>query len=87
MLNIKDLSATQELDSKAMTAVRGGGDVYSSIEQKNIGKADSGFVSVVEGTNNLLSENNAIDTTFKLSKTDITNVAAGQHNKAGVFGF
>ena len=84
MLTIKDISASQDLDRTAMSDVRGGGDVYSTNLQSNQGAAVGGLVGIVDNDNVLFSQNNAIDNKFKLEQTDITNVAAGLGNIAGV---
>jgi hypothetical protein len=63
MLTIKDLSASKELDVKAMSEVRGGGDVYSANGQSSVQSAAAGLVAVNEGTQNLLSSNTAVDIT------------------------
>ena len=81
MLTIKDLSASLELDRKAMTEVRGGGDVFSTNVQGSSQSAVGGLVAVNESTQNLFSANSAVD------YTDIqkTLVAIGQNNGLGIF--
>ena len=61
MLTIKDLSASKELDVKAMSEVRGGGDVYSANAQSSFQGSAAGLVAVNESTQNLLSSNPAFD--------------------------
>ena len=61
MLTIKDLSASKELDVKAMSEVRGGGDVFSTNGQGSSQSAAAGLVAVNESTQNLLSSNTAFD--------------------------
>lgn len=81
MLTIKDLSASKELDSKAMTEVRGGGDVFSTNVQGSSQNAAAGLVAVNDSTQNLFSQNTAFD------YTDVqkTLVAIGQNSGLGVF--
>ena len=81
MLTIKDLSASLELDRKAMTEVRGGGDVFSTNVQGSSQSAVGGLVAVNDSTQNLFSANSAVD------YTDIqkTLVAIGQNNGLGIF--
>ena len=81
MLTIKDLSASLELDRKAMTEVRGGGDVFSTNAQGSSQGAVGGLVAVNESTQNLFSANSAVD------YTDIkkTLVAIGQNNGLRIF--
>ena len=63
MLTIKDLSASKELDVKAMSEVRGGGDVFSTNVQGSSQSAVAGLVAVNDSTQNLLSSNTAFDYT------------------------
>ena len=63
MLTIKDLSASKELDVKAMSEVRGGGDVFSANGQSSFQGSAAGLVAVNESTQNLLSSNTALDYT------------------------
>ena len=63
MLTIKDLSASKELDVKAMSEVRGGGDVFSTNGQGSSQSAVAGLVAVNDSTQNLLSSNTAFDYT------------------------
>ena len=81
MMTIKDLSVSKELDRKAMTEVRGGGDVFSTNVQGSSQSAVGGLVAVNESTQTLFSENSAVD------YTDIqkTLVAIGQNNGLGIF--
>ncbi len=79
MLTITDLSASKELDHKALTEVRGGGDVYSVNNQSSWTEANAGLVAVAESNNALLSENNAID----ITKKDFTTVIVGSFNRHG----
>jgi hypothetical protein len=81
MLTIKDLSASLELDRKAMTEVRGGGDVFSTNVQGSSQSAVGGLVAVNDSTQNLFSANSAVD------YTDIqkTLVAIGQNNGLSIF--
>lgn len=82
MLTIKDISASKELDSKAMTEVRGGDAAvlstnYQSLNQLNVGPS---LVNVNSANQGLFSSNNAIDNDVEIEK--ITNVAAGFGNFA-----
>ena len=81
MMTIKDLSTSKELDRKAMTEVRGGGDVFSTNAQGSSQSAVGGLVAVNDSTQNLFSANSAVD------YTDIqkTLVAIGQNNGLSIF--
>jgi hypothetical protein len=81
MLTIKDLSASKELDVKAMSEVRGGGDVYSANGQSSFQGAAAGLVAVNDSTQNLLSSNTAFD------YTDVQNtlVGIGANGGLGIF--
>ena len=79
MLTITDLSVSKELDNKALTEVRGGGDVFSANTQSSWTKANAGLVAVADSDNVLLSENNAID----MTKKDYTKVIIGSFNRHG----
>ena len=71
MLTIKDLSATHELDSKAMTEVRGGGDVV----QVANANAQAGLLAF----NQIDQHGVAIDEkfySFDLTKT-LVNIGSG----------
>ena len=81
MLTIKDLSASKELDVKAMSEVRGGGDVFSTNAQGSIQGATAGLVAVNEGTQNLLSSNTAFDYT----EVQNTLVGIGENVGLGIF--
>ena len=80
MLTIKDLSASKELDVKAMSEVRGGGDVYSANGQSSVQSAAAGLVAVNEGTQNLLSSNTAFDYT----EVQNTLVGIGANHGLGI---
>ena len=85
MLTIKDLSAQKELDRKAMTAVRGGGDVHSTNVQSSSQSALGGLVGVNDSTQNMFAQNNAVDRRYvdvRKFDLDITKVAAGVGNVA-----
>ena len=81
MLTIKDLSASKELDVKAMSEVRGGGDVFSANSQGSFQGSAAGLVAVNESTQNLLSSNTAFD------YTDVQNtlVGIGANGGLGIF--
>jgi hypothetical protein len=81
MLTIKDLSASKELDVKAMSEVRGGGDVYSANAQSSFQGSAAGLVAVNESTQNLLSSNTAFDYT----EVQNTLVGIGQNGGLGIF--
>ena len=81
MLTIKDLSASKELDVKAMSEVRGGGDVYSANSQSSSQSAVAGLVAVNESTQNLLSSNTAFDYT----EVQNTLVGIGSNGGLGIF--
>ncbi len=81
MLTIKDLSASKELDVKAMSEVRGGGDVFSTNLQGSSQSAAAGLVAVNESTQNLLSSNTAFDYTDAQN----TLVGIGQNVGLGIF--
>jgi len=81
MLTIKDLSASKELDVKAMSEVRGGGDVYSANGQSSFQGSAAGLVAVNESTQNLLSSNTAFDYT----EVQNTLVGIGQNVGLGIF--
>ena len=82
MLTIKDLSASKELDVKAMSEVRGGGgDVYSANGQSSFQGSAAGLVAVNESTQNLLSSNTALDYTDAQN----TLVGIGQNVGLGIF--
>ena len=75
MLTIKDISSSKELDSKAMTEVRGGfGDATQVIGNSQVlGQSANGFlVAVNEGYQN--------------QNTVAVNEAYAQLNKLGLFG-
>ena len=81
MLTIKDLSASKELDVKAMSEVRGGGDVFSANGQSSLQGSAAGLVAVNDSTQNLLSSNTAFD------YTDVQNtlVGIGANGGLGIF--
>ena len=81
MMTIKDLSTSKELDRKAMTEVRGGGDVFSTNAQGSTQSAVGGLVAVNESTQNLFSENSAFDSKY----IEKTLVAIGQNNGLSIF--
>ena len=81
MLTIKDLSASKELDVKAMSEVRGGGDVFSANGQSSFQGSAAGLVAVNESTQNLLSSNTAFDYTDAQN----TLVGIGQNVGLGIF--
>ena len=81
MLTIKDLSASKELDVKAMSEVRGGGDVYSANAQSSFQGSAAGLVAVNESTQNLLSSNTAFDYT----EVQNTLVGIGSNGGLGIF--
>lgn len=81
MLTIKDISASKELDVKAMSEVRGGGDVFSTNAQGSSQNASAGLVAVNESTQNLFSSNTAFD----YKDIQKTLVAIGQNSGLGVF--
>jgi hypothetical protein len=81
MLTIKDLSASKELDVKAMSEVRGGGDVFSTNLQGSSQSATAGLVAVNESAQNLLSSNTAFDYT----EAQNTLVGIGQNVGLGIF--
>ena len=81
MLTIKDLSASKELDVKAMSEVRGGGDVFSTNLQGSSQSAAAGLVAVNESTQNLLSSNTAFDYT----SVQNTLVGIGANGGLGIF--
>ena len=81
MLTIKDLSASKELDVKAMSEVRGGGDVYSANGQSSVQSAAAGLVAVNDSTQNLLSSNTAFDYT----EVQNTLVGIGANGGLGIF--
>ena len=81
MLTIKDLSASKELDVKAMSEVRGGGDVFSANGQSSLQGSAAGLVAVNESTQNLLSSNTAFDYTDAQN----TLVGIGQNVGLGIF--
>jgi hypothetical protein len=81
MLTIKDLSASKELDIKAMSEVRGGGDVFSTNVQGSSQSAVAGLVAVNESTQNLLSSNTAFDYT----SVQNTLVGIGANVGLGIF--
>jgi hypothetical protein len=81
MLTIKDISASKELDVKAMSEVRGGGDVFSTNVQGSSQNASAGLVAVNESTQNLFSSNTAFD----YKDIQKTLVAIGQNSGLGVF--
>ena len=81
MLTIKDLSASKELDVKAMSEVRGGGDVYSTNVQGSTQSAAAGLVAVNESTQNLLSSNTAVD----ITEVQNTLVGIGANHGLGIF--
>ena len=81
MLTIKDLSASKELDVKAMSEVRGGGDVHSTNVQASSQSAAAGLVAVNESTQNLLSSNSAFDYT----SVQNTLVGIGANGGLGIF--
>ena len=81
MLTIKDLSASKELDVKAMSEVRGGGDVFSTNVQGSSQSAVAGLVAVNESTQNLLSSNTAFDYTDSQN----TLVGIGANGGLGIF--
>ena len=81
MLTIKDLSASKELDVKAMSEVRGGGDVYSANGQSSFQGSAAGLVAINEGTQNLLSSNTAFDYT----EVQNTLVGIGANHGLGIF--
>ena len=78
MLTIKDLSASKELDVKAMSEVRGGGNVFSTNAQGSSQSAVAGLVAVNDSTQNLLSSNTAFD--YK----DVQNTLVGIGANAGL---
>ena len=81
MLTIKDLSASKELDVKAMSEVRGGGDVFSTNVQSSSQSAAAGLVAVNDSTQNLLSSNTAFDYT----EVQNTLVGIGANGGLGIF--
>jgi len=81
MLTIKDLSASKELDVKAMSEVRGGGDVFSTNAQSSFQGSAAGLVAVNESTQNLLSSNTAFDST----SVQNTLVGIGENVGLGIF--
>ena len=81
MLTIKDLSASKELDVKAMSEVRGGGDVFSANGQSSLQGSAAGLVAVNDSTQNLLSSNTAFDYT----EVQNTLVGIGQNIGLGIF--
>ena len=81
MLTIKDLSASKELDVKAMSEVRGGGDIYSTNVQGSSQSAVAGLVAVNDSTQNLLSSNTAYDYT----SVQNTLVGIGANGGLGIF--
>ena len=80
MLTIKDLSASKELDVKAMSEVRGGGDVFSANGQSSLQGSAAGLVAVNDSTQNLLSSNTAFDYTDAQN----TLVGIGQNFGLGI---
>ena len=81
MLTIKDLSASKELDVKAMSEVRGGGDVFSANGQGSLQGSAAGLVAVNDSTQNLLSSNTAFDYT----SVQNTLVGIGANAGLGIF--
>ena len=81
MLTIKDLSASKELDVKAMSEVRGGGDVFSTNAQGSSQRAVAGLVAVNDSTQNLLSSNTAFD----YPRVQNTRVGIGANAGLGIF--
>ena len=81
MLTIKDLSASKELDVKAMSEVRGGGNVYSTNVQGSTQSAAAGLVAVNESAQNLLSSNTALD--YEAAQN--TLVGIGTNGGLGIF--
>ena len=81
MLTIKYLSASKELDGKAMSEVRGGGDVFSANGQSSFQGSAAGLVAVNVGTQNLLSSNTAVD----ITEVQNTLVGIGQNVGLGIF--
>jgi hypothetical protein len=81
MLTIKDLSTSKELDVKAMSEVRGGGNVYSTNVQGSTQSAAAGLVAVNESAQNLLSSNTALDYT----EVQNTLVGIGANGGLGIF--
>jgi hypothetical protein len=81
MLTIKDLSASKALDVKAMSEVRGGGDVYSTNVQGSTQSAAAGLVAVNESAQNLLSSNTAVD----ITEVQNTLVGIGGNHGLGIF--
>jgi hypothetical protein len=77
MMTIKDLSASKELDRKAMTEVRGGNaNVFSANAQGSFQGAVGGLVGVNENTQTLHSFNSAVDYT----DLDVLKFAIGAGN-------
>ena len=77
MMTIKDLSASKELDRKAMTEVRGGDtNILSSNAQGSLQSAVGGLVGVNESTQNLGSINSAVD----YKDLDVLKFAIGAGN-------
>ena len=81
MLTIKDLSASKELDVKAMSEVRGGGDVFSANGQSSFQGSAAGLVAVNDSTQNLLSSNTAFD--YEAAQN--TLVGIGANGGLGIF--
>jgi hypothetical protein len=79
MMSIKDISASTELDRKAMTEVRGGdATIISTNAQSSWQHGAGGLVNVNDSSQSLLSFNKAADNDVVLKK--IEEVAVGFGN-------
>ena len=77
MMTIKDLSASKELDRKAMTEVRGGdANILSANSQGSIQSAFGGLVGINESTQSQNSFNSAVD----YKDLDVLKFAIGAGN-------
>jgi hypothetical protein len=72
-LLIKDIEASQELDSRAMLAVRGGTDLTSFNAQALAAEAKAGIAAITTATQTLVGVNTLLD----LDISPVTNVVVG----------
>jgi hypothetical protein len=79
MMTIKDISASTELDSKAMTGVRGGNAaILSTNVQKSSQNGLGGLVNVNDSSQGLFSLNSTKDSDLRY--IEIQKVGAGYGN-------
>ena len=77
MMTIKDISASKELDRKAMTEVRGGdANILSTNVQGSFQSAVGGLVGVNQSTQSLNAFNSAVD----YKDLDVLKFAIGAGN-------